>query len=369
MNSCANIGRGSYEWANKNHMAINDVRKKVASFINGKSINEIVFTSGATESSNLIVYSWALHNLKDGDEVLLCYTDHKSTVLPWINIKELLYKSGVTINLVPIINNSQGDYNEIDLYSKINDKTQVVVLTHIHNAYGMEMGVQEIVKKIKTIKEDTVFVLDVSQSIGHIKIDTEALGIDFLYFSGHKMFAGNGVGVLWINSRLHHQIKPFFVGGNSRFFNDEIIRDYNKGYEMLEAGTMNIPSILTLEPAIQLINEIGIEVIEGYLLELTQYLIKELKKISKVQFVSGPPLCSCVIGYGIISFKIDGVSSQDIGYILNDYGIFVRTGQHCISNEGSIDHSVRVSLQIYNTVEEIDKFISIIKIIAEVDDF
>ncbi|ABR47827.1 aminotransferase, class V [Alkaliphilus metalliredigens QYMF] len=364
-NCCANIGRGSYEWANKLDIEVNEARKKVASFINAPSPNEIVFTSGTTHSSNTIIYSWALHHLKEGDEVLVCYSDHKSAIMPWIHIKNILQGFSIKIKVIPILINSQGDYNEIDLYEKVNRKTKVINLTHIHNVFGIEMGIKEMISNLRSNKE-IVFIVDASQSIGHVRVDVQDLEADFLYFSGHKMFAANGTGVLWVNKRLHSQIRPFMVGGNNKIeVSGEGFYHEDKIQNLLESGTMDIPSILTLGAAIDFIKEIGIEQIEAYLLHLTQYLIEELKTIKEVQFLPGPALCSCIIGNGIVSFKIQGEKSQDIGYVLNDYGVFIRAGSHCMGDESLAEDSIRVSLQIYNTVEEIDRFISIIKEIVE----
>ncbi len=359
---CANSGRGSYEWANKVTKEINETRKKVAEFINASNSDEIVFTSGATMSSNMIAYSWALHNLKNGDEVLVCFSDHKSTVLPWINIKNILLKFGVQIKIISVLIDNEGDYNERDLFAKVNSNTRVVCLTHIHNVFGMDMGIKSIIDTLRN-NENITFIVDASQSMGHIEVNVQDLNADFLYFSGHKMFAANGTGVLWINPKLHAEIKPFIVGGNDniKIENRQLKYNTKKIHELLECGTLDIPSIITLANSVDFIAEIGMKNIESYILEITQYLILELRKIDSVEFLPGAALCGCNIGYGIVSFRIKGISSQDVGFILNDYGIYVRTGNHCMSDKNSIEDSIRVSLHVYNTIEEINRFISVLK--------
>ena len=362
---CANSGRGSYTWANIVTKKIETTRKKIAKFLNCDK-DEIIFTSGATQSSNMICYSYALSNLKSGDEVMLCYTDHKSTVLPWLNIKNILASFGINIEIKEIFADVQGDYKEQILIDTVTAKTKVVVLTHIHNIYGIENNIQYLIEEIKAKNENTLVVLDASQSAGHIAVDIQELNPDFLYFSGHKMFSANGVGVLYIKKEIQNLCRPYMIGGG---FNKEEpvnqnIDDIDRNINYFENGTLNIPAIISLGRAIDFINELDINEISIRLFELTRYLYIKLKDIKEIEFDKGIDKCSCQLGYGIISFRVEGISSGELGDILSDNKIYVRTGRHCstVSN----DETIRVSLQIYNTTKEIDIFVDIIKqIIAE----
>ena len=317
---CSNIGRGNYDCARKANKKVEETRKKVAKFINAKE-NEIIFTSGATDSSNLIAYSYMLNNLQNNDEIMLCKEDHKSTILPWMNLINILNKFKVNIIEKEILIDVEGDYIEDDLISKINEKTKIVVLSHIHNVYGLEMEIEEIIPRIRIKNPNCKIVLDCSQSVGHINIDVKKLDVDFAYFSGHKMFAETGIGVCYIKSENIKEMKAYKVGGGTE---KEGIST-NKASEVLEAGTQNISGIISLGSAIDYINKIGIEDIEKYMLYLTRYLYEQLKLIPNIEFSKGIDKRSCIIGYGIITFKIEGIGSSELGEILSDYGIYVRT--------------------------------------------
>ncbi|MBQ7307724.1 MAG: aminotransferase class V-fold PLP-dependent enzyme [Clostridia bacterium] len=361
---CANAGRGAYSWSNKVSKKVEATRKKVANFINCDK-EEVFFTSGATHSSNMICYSYALANLKDGDEVMLCYTDHKSTVLPWINIKEVLAMFGVNIVIKEIFADAEGDYNEDLIIDTISEKTKIVVLTHIHNVYGIENNIEFITSQVKEKNQNTLIALDATQSVGHIKVDTKELLADFLYFSGHKMFAGNGVGVLYIKKDLQKLCRPFMVGGS--FNKEEPIKTeltaLERNSNFFECGTLNFPEIISLGEAIDFINELDINEISIRLFELTRYLYDKLKQIKEIEFDKGIDKCSCQIGYGIISFRVEGILSSELGDILSDNNIFVRAGRHCSTT--FTEETLRVSLQIYNTQNEIDIFVDTLKEIIE----
>ena len=339
---------------NKNIVSLNKkvekTREKVARFINAKSFEEIAFTSGATESSNLFAYSYCLNNLKNNDEILVCNKDHKSTVLPILNVKNYLKD----INVKNIEIDYEGDYNEEDLFSKVTNKTKVLVLTHIHNIYGLEMNIEQIVTTVRKINKDIIIVLDISQSIGHIEIDIQKLGVDVAYFSGHKMLGLQGVGVIYIKKQLLNSFSPFIIGGS--YDEKEITNITN--IRQLECGTKNYTSILSLEDSIDYINYIGIKNIEEHIYMLTRYLYDGLKKINKIKFNKGINNCKCALGYGIISFNIEGVAASEVSQILEDYNILVRTGDFC--NTTNNENYIRVSLYVYNTTTDIDKFLEVI---------
>lgn len=347
----SNANRGSYRWANYTNKLINNTRRLVREFINANSEEEIAFTSGATESAKEISYLYGISNLTCDDEILLCYDDHRSTVEPWINTIEILKKFDVNVKVVPIILNQNGEYDEEDLYGKINKNTKLVILTHINNVVGLKIGIERIVTNIKKINKNTLICLDISQSIGKIRIDLQSLGIDIAYFSGHKMFALSGTGILWVKKEIINKL-------NNKNFDVESLSN------VLEKGTQNITGIISLGEAIKFINEIGIDEIDRYLIKLTQYLVSKLRDIEDVIFCKGAGKCSCGTGHGIVSFKIKNISSLEVSEVLNSKNIFIRSGKHCLYY--SNDDKIRISLHIYNTKEEIDKFITILKEILEV---
>ncbi|MFA6860158.1 MAG: aminotransferase class V-fold PLP-dependent enzyme [Clostridia bacterium] len=337
---------------------IQETRKLVKDFICADNEDEITFTSGATESSNMIALSYGLKHLKNGDEILLCKGDHKSTVLPWLNVVEILKVFGINIVIKEILIDVEGDYKEQDLIGKVNDNTKVIVLTHIHNMYGLEMDIQKLIPQIREKNNNAIIVLDASQSVGHINVDVQKLNPEFLYFSGHKMFAGMGVGVLYTKRELLKEMQPFKIGGGFKNENLEI----KKGSDF-ESGTQNIAEILSLKKAIEYINSIGMQNIEYHIYEITRYLFDKLNLIKNIEFNKGVAMCKCALGYGIISFKINGISSSELGEILRDYNVVVRTGNFCNTSEK--DDFVRVSLHVYNTKEDIDKFVKILNHILE----
>jgi cysteine desulfurase/selenocysteine lyase len=355
----ANAGRASYPIASKLTREVEEVRDKVKHFINAKEKEEIIFTSGSTDGFNKVAYTLGLHYLKNGDEILYCPQDHKSFVLPWFNVQKLLKKMGITIHLIPFKVNKMGVIDRDDLFSKVTEKTKIINATHIHNVYGADSDINKIRDWLGN--REVIINVDASQSVGHRLVDVQQLGADILSFSGHKMFAIQGVGVTFIVKKLHQFMKPVFMGGGNavKLHKDEVeVINFTQAYE---AGTQNYAGILTLGKAVEFIEQLGIEKIHIYLSELTQYLLKELRQLSKIDFVYGPNFWSCADGAGILSFKVDGLSASEVGFILAENNIFVRTGDHCVSSRDEFDDIIRVSMHIYNTTEDIDKLVAVLK--------
>ena len=330
----SNYNRGENDLVFNTTNKVNEVRQKVAEFISA-SAEEIVFTSGATASAEIIANKVAISELKSGDEIMFCRLDHSSTIAPWQNLQKILKSFSVDIVVKEILIDLWGDYNEDDLIEKLSDKTKFVVLTHIHNVYGLEMGIKDLSDRIRSKNPNTKIVLDASQSIGHIPVSVKDLAVDYLYFSGHKMFAPTGTGVLYVK--------------------DKNFKDY-------EVGTPNIFGIVGLGAAIDYINSIGIERIENYIFHLTRYLYDKLLTIDGIEFNKGIDTCKCILGYGIVTFKHNRISSEEINDILNYYKIFVRSNNFCQEDQ---DQYIRVSLNIYNTKRDIDKLIKVLSTINE----
>jgi len=357
--NCSNAGRASYQLSSQTANAIQNSRGKVAQLINGRA-EDIVFTSGATDSLNTVALSWGLTNLNDGDEVMVCLQDHKSAVLPWFNLKRILASFGKNINIVPFEIHDVGDYDLRTIRENVSPKTRLIAMSHIHHVYGMDMEVTD----IRDIVGPNVLIsLDASQSVGHIPVDVANMPVDFVSFSGHKMFAGNGTGCLWVSQERQSELNPVRVGGTGATLANANEASFYAGtlQELLESGTANIPSILSLAPAVDFILETGVDNIAAHLAKLTRRLYESVKEIPGVDFGPGPGRCGCPGGYGILSFRIDDIAVSDLGFMLDSENILVRTGDHCVSKATEEDEYARVSLQVYNTEDEIDTFIEVLE--------
>ncbi|BCL83832.1 cysteine desulfurase [Ktedonobacteria bacterium brp13] len=356
-----NIGRGSYPWAVEVDEQVRAVRENVARFLHAHSATEVVFTSGATDSFNRICLSWGLANLHNGDEVLLCAADHKSCTLPWLNLKRLLLRLGITVKILFYGVDEAGSIDRYDLLSKITTRTRLVVMTHINNVYG---HLNDIAAIRAMLPHPILLALDASQSIGHIDVNVQHLGVDFLAFSGHKMFASTGIGVLWVDQQWHSQLHPSMVGGGS---GSSSIHPQTDDFDsatmpdLLEAGTQNIAGILSLGAATAFLQSIGMEAIHTALSALTTYLVTQLQTLDQLTFVPHKRFEKPENAYGLVSFRFEGLSSREVGSFLEQHHIFVRTGDHCMSIPGESEDSLRVSLHLYNTRDEIDRLLQVLQ--------
>lgn len=355
---CANAGRGAYSWSTRLSREVENTRKYVGRFLNSTT-DSIAFTSGATESLNLVATMWGLENLADGDEVMLCESDHASSVFPWYNIQRLLRKRGISISIIPFKLHHTGTYDRKSFQEALSPRTRIVILSHIHHLYGMEMDIAEL--KL-LIPKDVFISLDASQSVSHITVDSKQLDVDFISFSGHKMFAANGIGVLWASSRARLQMNPIKVGAKTKLVpSPEFDVEKKTLTNLVECGTLNLPSILSLKSAIEFIEQNDINLMSGYISGLTVHLVNKLKYLDGIEFAPGIGVCYCTKGFGIVSFKFAEVDSSDVGAYLDSEEIFVKTGDQCLGSGPNSNEYIRVSLQVYNSVEEIDRFVEVLK--------
>ena len=346
----ANLHRGDYDNAITVNKKVEETRVLVKEFLNAKEENEIIFTSGTTESLNMIVFSFMKYNLKENDEVLLTKTEHASNVLPWLVLEREI---GIKVKYIPLKENLTIDYEK--LKEIINDNTKVISIAHITNTVG---DVREI-NKIRDIinNKNIYFVVDGAQSAGHIKVDVEESNIDFYAFSGHKMYADTGVGVLYAKKDLLEKMRPFKYGGG---MNDTYtIEEYSLKQVpyKFDAGTVNISGILSLRAAIIYINSIRIENITNYISNLSNFLYENLKNIKNIKIYNDN------FHTGIMIFNIDKVFSQDLSVFLNKYNICVRSGNHCsklLKDLILVGNTCRISLNIYNTKEDILKLVEVL---------
>lgn len=341
----ANIHRGLYDLSVKATEKYEEARRIVAEFINAGK-NEIIFTRSATESINLLANS--LPKLFNGkDEIVLSEMEHHSNLVPW---QETAKRFGLKLKFIRV--NKNYELSLIDAKRKITNKTAIVSVAHVSNAFGTINDIRNIIKLAR--KKNAIVVIDAAQSAPHMRIDVNKLDCDFLTFSGHKIYGPTGIGILYGKAELLNKMPPFQFGGDmiKSVTLEKTIFDDPPG--KFEAGTQNIAGSIGLGEAIKYINKIGMKNIEKYEKSLLKYAFKKLNN------VRGITLYAPLDGVGIISFNLEGIPPHDLASLLNDNGISVRAGHHCcmpmMSNLG-IAGTARVSLSFYNTKEDIDSLI------------
>lgn len=348
----ANIHRGDYTNSLKVSELYDNCRELVRELINAKHTSEIVFTAGTTASLNDIAFGYFANHLKKGDEVLITESEHASNVLPWFILQKEL---GIIVNYIPLNDNHEVTIDA--LKSVISNKTKVVSIAHITNVIGD-------VRDIKTISKvchdnNILLVVDAAQSIAHEKIDVVDMDIDFMAFSGHKMYGPTGIGVLYGKFDLLKELKPrSYGGGMNAIFNKEGYVELKDLPDKLEAGTPNIEGVLGLSACINYINSIGINKINKYEHELRDYLVSKLSELDFIKIYNKDNYST------IVAFNINGVFSQDTAIYLDKYNICVRAGNHCakiLKNVFNIANTCRISLSFYNTREEIDLLINVLR--------
>lgn len=346
----ANAHRGDYEISYKVDTKYEETRKKVANFINAKR-EEIIFTSGATESLNMIVNGFFANIIEPGDEILITLSEHASNVLPWFKLAQ---KNGAIIKYIELDSNLHVTMNNV--IAAITPNTKVISLAAITNVIGDERPIKEITDFAH--RNNIFVVVDGAQSVPHTKTDVVDLDCDFLAFSAHKMCGPTGVGVLFGKRELLEELEPINLGGGMNESFDNIDEIYLKELPTrLEAGTPNIAGVLGLGAAIDYLEKVGLDNIKLYEIKLKKYLINKLKKIPHIKVVNEE--CDS----GIVAFNVDGVFPQDVAYFLNKYNICVRAGNHCakiLKNAIGVKNTVRVSLYFYNTEDEIDKLVELL---------
>lgn len=347
----ANPLRGLYDLGFKATECYEQSRETVRKFINARSEREIIFTRNATESLNLVAYSYGMNFLKKGDEILVTVMEHHSNQLPWRVVAE---KTGAAVKYIEC--NPDGTITEEQLKQAFSERTRLVAVTHISNVLGCKTPIKRITELAKEC--GAVVVLDASQSVPHIPVDVQSLDVDFLAFSGHKLMAPFGIGVLYGRESLLEKMPPFLTGGEMI---DSVTRDkviYSDLPHKFEAGTVNAAGAWGLKTAIEYIQNIGFDTIGAIEEELTERAFDGLMKIPHINIQgSSNPKEHC----GIISFTIDGVHPHDVSSILDADGIAVRAGHHCaqpLMEFLGIPSTTRASIYFYNTKDDIDAFLN-----------
>ncbi len=348
----ANAHRGDYDISFKVDLEYENAREKVVNFINAKDKEEVIFTSGTTEALNMIASGFFAPILEAGDEILITTSEHASNVLPWFRLAQ---KLGCKINYIPLDDNYHVTINNVK--KVLTPNTKVIAIAGVTNVIGDVRPIKEITRLAH--ENNTFVVLDGAQSVPHMKTDVQELDIDFLAFSAHKMCGPTGVGVLYGKKELLENLEPINLGGgmNESFDNENAV--FLKDLPTrLEAGTPNIAGVIGFGEAIDYLEHIGMDKIHERELQLRDYLVEKLIKIPHID------LLNIEADSGIVSFNVEGIFAQDVAYYLNKYNICVRAGNHCaklVKNATGVTNSIRVSLYFYNTENEIDSLVELLK--------
>lgn len=350
MNS--NVHRGVHYLSQISTDAFEVTRRKVQEFINAREDAEIIITKGTTDGINLVASCYGKAFIHEGDEIIISAMEHHSNIVPW---QMLCEEKGAVLRVIPM--NASGELDMEAYKSLLSDKTKLVSVTYVSNSLGTINPIKEIIQ-LAHAKNAPVLV-DAAQAVQHVAIDVQDLDVDFLAFSGHKMYAPTGVGVLYGKRELLDAMPPYQGGG-------DMIKDvtfekttYNELPFKFEAGTPNIEAGICLAAAIDYINELGVDNIKAYEDNLLAYATAKIKEIDGVRIIGEASKKSSVL-----SFVVDEVHPYDIGVLLDKMGIAVRTGHHCaqpVMEQFEIPGTVRASLAVYNTKEDIDNFIAGLK--------
>lgn len=346
-----NAHRGDYDLSHEVDEHYEQTREAVQKFINAKRKEDIVFTSGSTDSLNMIAYGYGKTHLHTGDEILLTVAEHASNTLPWFDVAS---ETGAVVHYIEL--DEIGRLTLDNVKKAITDQTKIIAIAQVTNVLGYDAPIREICDYAH--ERGIIVVVDGAQSVPHQKTDVQASGVDFLAFSGHKMCGPTGVGVLYGKYELLCDTKPMRLGGgsNSRYNSCGVVTLKNPPYKF-EAGTPHIEGVIGLGAAVNYLSSIGLDHIHAYEKELRDYCISKMKELDNLDIYNEH-------SQGAIAFNIKGVFSQDAASLFNTYGIAVRAGQHCAKILDEFLHvstTLRVSFYFYNTKEEIDRFIEVCK--------
>ena len=359
-NSNANVHRAIHTLSLEATDLYENSRQKIADFIHAKDWQEIVFVRGTTEAINLVAYAWGLSNLCKDDEVLVSLMEHHSNIVPWEIISKL---RGFNIKYAKV--NADGTLDYGDFESKFSKKTKIACLSHVSNVTGIINDVKRITKVAH--ENGALMLVDGAQSVPHLAVDVQDLCVDFLAFSGHKMLGPTGIGVLYGKKEVLQNMQPFQGGG-------EMIKEvsftpgagckvsWNDLPWKFEAGTPDICGAVGLAEAVKYLDAVGMDNVLSHEKALTKYAEEQLQKCSNVTVYGCMDLSKKC---GIIPFSVKGLSSHDVALICDNYGIMIRSGYHCAQplhqEVLKLESSDRASFYIYNTEEEIDRFVEVLK--------
>jgi len=350
------VHRGAHLIAEEATDIYEGARAKIAHFIGAESVDEVIFTKSATESINLLAYSFGQArpnsslSLKAGDSIVVSELEHHANLIPW---QELAKRTGASLRWFPATEDGRLDLREIEQI--IDSSTKIVALTHQSNVTGAITPLTSLVDRAKAV--GAITVIDACQSVPHFPVDVQKLGIDFLAFSGHKMVGPTGIGLLWGRKSILEELPPFLFGGSmvtSVSMNDATFAPVPRKFE---AGVPNMAGAAGLGAAVDYLQSIGMDAIHNHELSLTEYALAKLQEIEGLSLIG--PRESSDRG-AVFSFTLDGIHPHDVGQALDDRGIAVRTGHHCawpLMKKFGITGTTRASFYLYNSLEDVDRLI------------
>ncbi len=350
------VHRGAHQLAEEATELFEEARLEVARFLNGEG-SEIVFTKSATESLNLLAYSFSnsgknsKFHLNPGDRIVVTEMEHHANLIPW---QQLAARTGAELTWLSVTEDGRLDLSNID--SIITSKTKIVAITHQSNVLGTINPIKKLASAAKSV--GALFVLDACQSVPHFKVDVKDLGIDFLAFSGHKAVGPTGVGILWGRAELLNEMEPFLTGGSMIESVTMSSATFAESPQRFEAGVPNMAQAIGLGAAIRYLNGIGMENIHNHELSLTEYALKKLQSVVGLKIIG--PVDAEARG-SVFSFTMENIHPHDLGQALDQNGIAVRTGHHCawpLMRVLKVPATTRASLYFYNDFSDIDALIS-----------
>jgi len=352
MNYNSNIHRAVHQMAEEATHAYETTRQKVARFINSRSTDEIIFTRNATEAINLVSHAWGQDNIRRDDRIVITELEHHSNIVPW---QVLCNQTRASLDYIEV---DDGGCLDMDSYEKTlrNRKTRLISISEVSNVLGTIVPIREIVKKAHA--KDIPVLVDAAQSVPHIPVDVQATDCDFMVFSAHKMLGPTGVGILYVKKEILEELQPFISGGDMIKEVHKYETVYNDLPYKFEAGTPNIADVIGFGAAIDYLNRLGMDKVRDHEIELTKYAMDAMKDIRGMTLYG--PLDAKNKG-GVISFNLGDIHPHDLATILNDHGIAIRSGHHCaqvLMEKFDLSATSRASFYIYNTIEEVDKFIN-----------
>jgi len=346
----ANPHRGAYDLSVKATEIYEGARETVQKFIGAANSYEVIFTKNATESLNLLAYSYGMNFIEAGDEIVISIAEHHSNLVPW---QQVAKAKGATLKYIYL--DSVGRITQQEIDAKITDKTKIVAVTQVSNVLGIINPIADIVKKAHSV--GAIVIVDGAQSVPHFKVDVQALDIDFLVFSGHKMLSPMGIGVLYGKEALLDKMPPFLCGGDMIDYVWEQETTFAPLPAKFEAGTQNVGGAAGLAAAIEYIGKIGFDKIEAIEADLIQYAIPKLKALPYITLYGSDDLS---VKTGVIAFNVADIHPHDVSTILDADGVAIRAGHHCahpLMQYLGVNATCRASLYFYNTREDIDKLI------------
>ena len=352
--SNSNIHRGVHTLSQEATQQYEDAREQVRAFINAPRVEEIIFTSGTTMSLNLVATGWARTNLERGDEVVLSEIEHHSNIVPWQMLRD---ERGIVLKFIPMLPDGTLDFDEARRL--ITGRTRLLSVTHASNALGTIVPVTELAAMAH--EHGALVCIDGAQSVPHMPVDVQALGIDLLAFSGHKMLGPTGTGVLWGRHEVLDSMEPMFGGGEMILTVTLERSTWNEIPHRFEAGTPNIAGVVGLGAAVSYLTALGMERVREHEVELVDYALRRLGDVPGVT-IFGPP--DAQARGGVVSFDLEGVHPHDVGQVLDAHGVAIRTGHHCaqpVMAALDVPATARASFYLYNTMDEVDALVGAVE--------